>query len=1040
MTHIPILRYVSIVVSFSILFMILFPATPTRSFSPPSTKIIDFETLNAPGNGTGGLQMRNQFAESGIIFHQPVTALDYSQGVPIPNFAHSGTKAIELCYAQEFCTAQLDLSFPTTPQRRIKLWTGFTSRLDSQQAVVMCAFDGNGNEVAADIKILGPSTGAIPISIPLEVMLPSATIVRVRVGFLGAQSTAPQIFNNGLAFDDIEFDDQGLAPQCPATQAPLFTVNEPTEGRIVLQNAFTLDANLTTPDPFATLQVNIAGPGGATQSFGPVFIASGHVSFFNLSGLLFPGRNIVTFIVRDCAGSKTVRRTVFFRNDVTRTTIRVINENGTNAPGAEVYANGSLIGRTDPFGNLVVTPALNAGTELITRKFVTESATYRSDHSKGSNQNWKYRVYITNMAINNDGSSKGDAVKVEPDPFAPQVLRVLRRNALFGLHLVASFEWDASAEEMETVREKLFVASKFLYNATDGQMVIEQVEVVDDAKYWGSVDMRIQANQSLTAFVEDPLPGFIRPLTFPNLPFVFTVSRMHVRFSDPAGVYPHEFGHYGFGAKDEYKIGDPSVHCTALLTSDDPRFKNGSPSASCMMFSPSAAKLCSSRSENRHVKGTRQGDSSCWSTLAPNFRDSNSTQRWIVQTPDTRGAIPGPVNGANLPSSAWRTKITFENGTRPNLCLPIAIKALRSDGTPDVGREIRLATTYGANILQGKTDPNGNLTVTGVHVGDRIEGLKIQTVNCTATARLGPSRIGMPKTVSLVAAVSQEGFPQSSDNPQLQIVSSKPAFNIFTILKPLKGESAQIIVRLESAGKAISQLSKPPEVKVLVRGEETQYVSLRYNGEAKEYIGKLAKLPINEEIAIEVAATDRRAKIVQTIGQFQTSLLAPGYETDVMSADGQLALTIPAKALPSDARIIIGSPSAAPPALPNDYSIVAGPYSVWSFPDRELYPAATLRFQLPHDSKDSRVAAYEANALRIFQYDSRSQKWEDIGGVVHPYPIDIVAVETKRLGMFALVGRKAGQDYQRAMFSFDRFMPETGERFTALLSMGLELR
>src|SRR5438128_2315251 len=67
------------------------------------SQVIDFEALNAPGNGTGGLALRNQFAARGIIFN-PVTVLDYSQGIVIPNFAHSGSKAVEMCYGVEFCT------------------------------------------------------------------------------------------------------------------------------------------------------------------------------------------------------------------------------------------------------------------------------------------------------------------------------------------------------------------------------------------------------------------------------------------------------------------------------------------------------------------------------------------------------------------------------------------------------------------------------------------------------------------------------------------------------------------------------------------------------------------------------------------------------------------------------------------------------------------------------------------------------------------------------------------------------------------------
>lgn len=51
---------------------------PDRLYS----QVIDSESLPAPGNGTGGLIVRNQFAASGLVFNSP-TALDFSQGIAI---------------------------------------------------------------------------------------------------------------------------------------------------------------------------------------------------------------------------------------------------------------------------------------------------------------------------------------------------------------------------------------------------------------------------------------------------------------------------------------------------------------------------------------------------------------------------------------------------------------------------------------------------------------------------------------------------------------------------------------------------------------------------------------------------------------------------------------------------------------------------------------------------------------------------------------------------------------------------------------------
>jgi hypothetical protein len=988
--------------------------TPSHPSKPLVTTTIDFESLAAPGNGTGGLEVRNQFAASGIIF-QPVTALDYSLGIPILNFAHSGTKAVELCHAIEFCTGKLDVSF-TAPQRRVKVWTGYSFRLDSAQVVILRAFDGSGNQVASNTKVLGPSSNVIPISTPLEVTVPSATIVRVTAGFLGAEPPNVVMFNNALAFDDLEFDAQGPAPTCPATQPPTFTVSEPTNGKLVIQNAFSLDANLTTPDPFATLQINATGSGG-TRTFGPFFAASGHIQIFNISSMLFPGSNTLVFIAKDCAGTRQVTRTVIFRNDVRRTAIHVINESGANVQTARVYANGNFLGLTDAVGMLFVSPALNSGTSLVARKLVAESSTYRDNHSQGSSQDWKFRVYTSSMAVNNDGTLATNSVNLEPDPLAEQVLRVMRRNALIGVHVVASLEWDASVAEMEAVKQKLLSTSRFLYNATDGQIFIEQAEVVDDAKFWEDADYRVYANQSLRAYVDSPRGGFFDDSFWTN------GSWIHVQINNDGPTYAHEFGHYGFDVGDEYKDNRPDVHCTAQLTLGtippglNP-FQAGLPRASCMMWNQwSAPKLCSSRPGNPHVGGTRQGGSSCWSTLSGHYRDSNSTARWLVQTPDSRGAIPGTINGGNLPLNDMPPRVNFDNTVRPNLCAPIGFQARHSDGTPQKDREIWLETTYGADILEGKTNDLGQLTATGLHVGDEVEGLTIQPVNCTPIARISPTQRSAPRDSAFADVTSiPVSFQQRSDQPATQQIELPPApFSINTVVKPTL-EGAEVTVSFEGGarGEAIS-LTKTPVVRFKLKGDRDRAALLRYDAKSRGYVATIAKLPIDAEVEIEVTATNPKGQSVKSVGRFQIGRPDPGYETDLLSSDGQISLTIPAKGLPAGARVSIGPTAGAVRNLPEGFSLVAGPFAIWSYPVADLYQPGTLRFQLPHERKGSSLAEYEEGSVRVLRFDG--QKWEDLGGTVLPHPIDVISVETRKLGLFALVGKRGGKPYQQSAFS-----------------------
>ena len=120
--------------------------------------------------------------------------------------------------------------------------------------------------------------------------------------------------------------------------------------------------------------------------------------------------------------------TVNYRNDVTSTSILVIDDDRRVVPGAEVYANGVLLGRSDQFGQLKTSPALGDGTTLVARRFITESTTYRGNHAQGSFQNWKFRVYTSNVAVENDGSLTMKKVKLEPNPLALQVIQVLKKK------------------------------------------------------------------------------------------------------------------------------------------------------------------------------------------------------------------------------------------------------------------------------------------------------------------------------------------------------------------------------------------------------------------------------------------------------------------------------------------------------------------------------------------------------------------------------------------------------------------------------------
>jgi len=967
---------------------------------------VDFESLPAPGNGTAGLNVKNQFAGEGIIF-QNAAALDYSQGIPIPNFAHSGTKAIELCRGAEFCTSALDIHF-TTAQQSVKLWVGYSASLDSAQTVIMRAFDIIGNRVGNATVVLGPSTAVIPISTPLQIQLPHfARIVHVTVSFLGAEAASPTMFNNSLAVDDVEFSTQGPPPTCPSTQPPGIGLISPQDGQIVVSNVFTVEANLVTPDPFATLQISVLGSGAQTNTFGPVFVNSGHVIFAGITGMLFPGANTIVVTVKDCFGANERRVSISYRNDVKNTRIFVIDEDNRPVPAAEIYANGVLLGRTD-FSGQFSAPPLGDGTLLVARKFVEESTTYRGNHSQGSFQNWKFRVYISNIAVQNDGSLTMFPVKLEPDPLALQVIRVLRKNTLIGLHVVASIEWDASAAEFEGYKQKLISASHFLYNATDGQVLIEQADIVDNGTFWEDADYRIYANQHLRENVDCPRDGFW------DNSFWCNGSWIHVNINSAASVYAHEFGHYGFDLGDEYSDDDPSVKCTHRLDDVSSRFAAHGPAAACMMNDENiATKLCSSRPENPHVHDTDQGDDSCWTTLANKFKDDNDNPRWILQTPNSRGVIPGIINGTNPPLPAWAPVITVQNSSHANLCAPVGVHFSFSDGTPAVGGDVWLHTTYGASILEGRMNTHGDITATGAHLGDNIQGFVVQSGDCSPTALVHPETPGSAPSLLLVA--QNTSSPQKPAGPPLRrgervpphhVVVQPAKFYVRMSMTPGKVErTAEISVWAEDLqGKRLA-LKQAPTLKIKHVGHKEELKApLRPALQANGYTVALAQLPLDVEISIQATATDPQGHTEEATERFEMSRPDPGKASEIFSADGQLALKLPSKALAPGARVSIGPSTILLPKLESGETLASSPFRVASDQPGTLARSATVEFRL---SRDDDAIEYDLKSFVILVYDAATAKWTRQPGVVHPSPLNIIAFKTQRLGTFALVARPA---------------------------------
>jgi len=276
--------------------------------------VIDFEDLTTGGPGQGGqVLVFHQYANKGITFNDPF-ALDYSKGIPLKDFAHSGTKAIEQCYSKEFCTTPIEMNF-TAGQKRVKVWVGYSAKLAYQRTVILHAFDSAGAQVGQATATFQPGNAPIPIQTPMEVISDSANIYSVTINF-APSPTYGKLETNSLAVDDVEFDTAGPAPPCWSYQPPIVKLVQPV-GQTIQFNEFSIQGGTV----FTTAQLEnatliITGAGGSNSldllSTGLISRNGGTFPATRIQDMLFPGPNTITVKVQDCKYSSENSTTVIF--------------------------------------------------------------------------------------------------------------------------------------------------------------------------------------------------------------------------------------------------------------------------------------------------------------------------------------------------------------------------------------------------------------------------------------------------------------------------------------------------------------------------------------------------------------------------------------------------------------------------------------------------------------------------------------------------------------------------------------------------------
>lgn len=689
------------------------------------------------------------------------------------------------------------------------------------------------------------------------------------------------------------------------------------------------------------------------------------------------------------------------------TRILVRSPNGDVSFNAEVFIDGTLFPqRTNGNGMLTIFPPVQSGAVLVARAIVHESRSQRSNHSQGSNQPWKYRAYITSLPLKFDAN--GDNVHFEPvvasNPNGAFTLNLNRDAAYIGIHLVGSIEWDASPMELSAFANKMQLASQFLYNATDGQMLLERVDLFDEGKVWDPADFKVYANATLRANVDWPSEGFWES----EDRWFGRSSWMNMSRSNSSKTYIHEFGHYGMALKDEYDDDDDGVRCTAAIDESNPVFARGGEKGACIMFQQQQLpKICSNHPDNPHRHGTRQGDEDCWSELKRHFTAEapgpNGNPRWRLNTPVDRGVIVGQL--PTIPVSGWNTVVEINDFNNTQLCGPVNFQWRDNGGFAD-GAKIYTKDASGRSILQGTTNANGKVVmwtnpptetnITGLHIGDRVSAVWTRYIN-GQPQQFSKSRTFTDADCTNANVILITAPGQPPPEPQQQLVEAQALpFSLTAQIEP-DVVVGQAIVRVRAG----NTLAQAPTVRCSVdRETNARTVTMSFDAASGNWVGTLASVPGRFTVVAEVSALDTNGASAEYATSASIVAAANDIESELTNSDGSIELKVPAGAVAQPTQIAIGGSLAM---LPDNFTgrVISGPTAcVTAGP--MLSAPATLRFTLPFESEDALLAQLDPTRLVVIAYDAASGKWNELPS---RYSKGALAVDAQiaNLGTFALL-------------------------------------
>ncbi|MBI1296262.1 hypothetical protein GC175_15005 [bacterium] len=623
--------------------------------------------------------------------------------------------------------------------------------------------------------------------------------------------------------------------------------------------------------------------------------------------------------------------------------VRVGNADNDAVNAAEVYLNGELLGSTDRAG-LIETGPLQADSALVARSLQQSIQTDR-----GAHDGWAYRVYRTSLDWRDPSNPAPFLVKNS----GPQNLTLSSPQPLILYNLLWSVEWPATREYLAMLERAAQRANDYLFDASDGQIALGQVQIVDNRLHWTDADVTIRALNGLRPHAT--IGGIDNGAGFAAIKLGRDWSGTRYVPGDwdqPDGYRTliHELGHYAFALLDEYEgfelVGTVlrliRTVCTHSYLETRPLY------ASLMYYHYSASEFSALDVPNlwdeTECEKTRQWAAtglSPWEVIANRLRDPNVPPRWQIMTPIDRGSmVSGPEGYPTkvLPSPL----ISITHAGLPTL--PVTLTVVDTTGAPQPQVKVLLEKSGGVTIPQGETTADGRISLLGAN---RLDLVRVASVD---GQQIGSAQINSAAPLSITLQ-PRSASRTTQSIPQLTLV---PVYS---------SGSVSVTVEFRIAGVA---QSAAPVVTFWAPGSST-FIDIIPDYQDNEFWSARYELPTAQVgsgmVLLQVDGEQPEARQIQLFYRLErvstdNPAANPGQVHELFAEDGSARLLIPDQANKDPFYVIIATSTQQPSTLAEGQQMVKDPYAI-TLSRQRFDPGAILHIFAENLATDTQPSKFQ---------------------------------------------------------------------------------